>query len=173
MSNISYRDKNRLLILASAALIVLSYQLAFKETVASISRYHQLKMEAAAVSPMTSTITRGQLAAVRRIAKQYSVDSAAWKSDFWIKAASIAGEKGAEISFIPAEMRNGPGLSTLKQEVRFNGNFKALLFVVDSLEKSKELGVISALSLERKGDGLSTGTSPTIQATVICSAIKR
>ena len=148
LASLSYHIKNRLLLAGAVVLALLSWNMAFRKTYDAIVFNEDLKQKVVTKSDLSINphylnqkheVLNGALSA-------YTLDSAEWKNEFWLKVSRIASQKEVSVIYNPSvnKARSDSAGQVAKQEIAFKGDFKKLVTLLDSLEKMKGVGFISS-----------------------------
>ncbi|HEY0056807.1 MAG TPA: hypothetical protein VGB63_15760 [Pedobacter sp.] len=138
-------------------LTLLSWNLAFRKTIKAISLNNELHQKADKKNDLSQN--PGYLNRKHRVLnvllKQYTLDSAEWKNDFWLKVSGIAASKEVRISYNPLLKQDLSDSTSrvLKQEISFEGDYKKMVILLDSLEKTASTGFICSSNFKKGKQG--------------------
>ncbi|WP_423147913.1 hypothetical protein [Rubrolithibacter danxiaensis] len=154
LKGLSYHVKNKLLLVTAALLLILSWIFAFSKTVDVVAQYRNLTRqhdESNDLSYNPEYLNRKK-SAINTILKRYQVDSAEWKNEFWLNVSSVASNRGIAVIYSPDKisLSSDSSSNALKQKIQFLGQFKPLVALLDSLEKTPRVGKITSVSFERE-----------------------
>lgn len=155
LDKLSYMRKNKLLLPLAGLGIVLCWFLAFSKTFEAVRRNAQLSRQVQAGTDISFNPqhSRRKLDALEGILKSYQVREDGWSNELWMKASAIAVKQGVGIDYtmraawsVMAEKdTSAVGLS---QVLYFYGDYTKLVRLVDTLERSRGIGKISALQIK-------------------------
>jgi hypothetical protein len=148
LKGLNYHVKNRLLGVAAVLLAVLCWNLAFKKTFDSIVLNRELNRKTDQKNDLSvnTHFLKQKQEIIRKALNQYTLDSAEWRNEFWLKVSRAAASKGVGINYNPLAQRplSDSVSSIARQEITFRGDFKRLVTLLDSLEKAGAVGFVSS-----------------------------
>jgi hypothetical protein len=154
LSNLSYHIKNRLLLAGAVVLTLLSWNLAFRKTYDAINLNAELnkKLDQKSDLSVNPHYLKQKHQVLNRVLKQYTLDSAEWKNDFWLNVSRVAAHKEVSINYNPSATRAlSDSVSHIaKEEIAFKSDFKKLVTLLDSLERMKGAGLISSTRFQKE-----------------------
>jgi hypothetical protein len=168
--NLSYSYKNKLLIFGMILLLLLSWNLALKKTYEAILLNRQLSKANQEANNLSSNpeYLKRKAVALTHILNRYQVDSSEWKNGFWLNVSAVVANRGLEVIYQPEKnsLVRDSASTELKQSIQFRGEFKGLVQLLDSMERSKGLGkIVSARFEKEKRDFSETATEKIILKT--------
>lgn len=141
--------KNYLLAVAAVVLLLLSYRLAFKKTMEAWQTNNRLKGQLAQstdVSYQPQYIYRKNLNLDKTL-DLYKADTANFRSNILSTISVIAEKENVKLSEVPTQDPIYHGSQFTIQKLSFEGNYFALIKVLNQLQNTKEIGVIRSTSL--------------------------
>jgi len=152
LEKISDVQKNKLLLPATAVIILLCWFLAFSKTFEAIQINRQLTGQIANDEDISfnPAHTERKLAALNSILKSYRVNEAEWSNQLWMKASAIAMKQGVGIDYTMTKPVAEPDTTSLgvKETLYCYGDYRQLVQLVDTLERIPAIGKISALQIK-------------------------
>lgn len=152
LKQLTYRKKNKLLIAIAIILFILSWKFAFKKTYDAFVLHQEFSVKAQddnllAFNPAYITEKSNIL---NKLLGKYTIDSAQWQNTFWLKASGAVSSADVKVIYQPEQKHVGDSTSALaRQAISFEGNFKNLVLILDSLSKTTELGYLTAAQLRK------------------------
>lgn len=156
-------------------LSLLSWNLAFKKTFNEIERNRSLTETSSVNADLTINpdyIKRKNIA-LNNLLAQYKVDSSEWKNGFWLHVSAIAENKGVEVIYRPAKNQTVDTAAYLKQAIQFKGDYKKLVLLVDSLEKTIGIGKLTSAELIKESKNNLSGSADKIVLNTDFKALKK
>lgn len=157
LSRIPYSVKNKLLIPVGLILLLLCWNLAVKNTYRAVSLNKQLKRSTSEIQDLSGNpyFLKRKAAALTQVLSQYRVDSSDWQNEFWLKVSGIAASGGLQVIYQPDNNLSSSDTieAALQQTIRFKGEFKELVCLLDSLEHSKGTGKLISACFEKDKTG--------------------
>jgi len=154
MGKLSYSVKNKLLLPAVIVLLLLSWNLAFKKTYDAIVLNRQLNKASTEASDLSDNpdFLKRKAEVLTLVLNRYKVDSSDWNNEFWLNVSSAAVNRGLEVIYRPEKnaLKTDSVQTGLNQSIQFRGEFKGLVQLLDTLEKSKGLGKIVSIRFEKE-----------------------
>jgi hypothetical protein len=156
--NLTYTQKNRVLIVAAILLLYIAYVFAFKNTVNAIQLNKQLQAEQNADHAMDSSFPQlsRKNSFYTNALKAYYVKNNDYENRLWQVLSDLAIEQKVKINFSPKPQAQTDTTTLQKgllvQQFAFKGNYFNLVKLLDTLDKSKAIGKISTLKLMRPKD---------------------
>ncbi len=154
LKNLTYQTKNRLLLLGAALLLLLSWPLALRKTFDSISLHHDLNRRRADKSDLSYNpqYLSEKDRTLDHLLSRYTLDSAEWKNEFWLKVSGAATGKGITVNYTPEQMKlmADTGKSkVIRQNISFSAGYGKLMALLDTLERMEGVGFVSSAKFER------------------------
>ena len=154
MKAITIKNKNYLLAGICLVLVLLCWQLAFKKTFAAVALNHELELKDQDKSAMAynPNYLEQKHKVLGQLLSRYTVDSVAWKNDFWLAISRISELNRVNVEYNPGKLKLLGDSSdvTARQNISFEGDYGNLVRLLDSLEKTKGIGLISSLGFRTK-----------------------
>lgn len=154
LKNLDYRIKNRLLLAGALLLLMLSWPLALRKTSDAIALNRQLSLKNEDKSNLSYNPAylnqKGRV--LEQLVSRYTLDSAGWKNELWLKASGAASAKGISVSYTPdllKSLADTGSTKTLRQSISFGGDYRKLVALLDTLEKMEGVGFVSSAKFER------------------------
>jgi|GEM_PF-451954 len=154
LNNLDPIKKNKLLLPAFVAGLLLCWFLAFSKTFDAVKLNQKLRGDAEKESDISFNPTHVQekLAALNLLLKSYKV-SDDWNDQLWMQSSAIAARQNVGVDFTldkPTEDVDTAtvGKSQKAQSLYFYGGFIQLIKLVDTLERTRGIGKISALQIK-------------------------
>ena len=154
LKNLDYRIKNRLLLAGALLLLILSWPLALRKTSDAIALNHQLSLKNEDKSNLSYNPAylnqKGRV--LEQLVARYTLDSAGWKNELWLKASGAASAKGLSVSYNPELLKalaDTGNTDILRQSISFGGDYRKLVALLDTLEKMECVGFVSSAKFER------------------------
>jgi hypothetical protein len=152
--------KNKLLLPLFILGILLCWFLAFSKTFDAVMLNAKLKESSEKENDISfnPSYVQQKLSSLDLILKGYQVKED-WKDHLWMQASSIAAKQNVSIDFTldkpSADVDSISAASQRMQSLYFYGGFIQLVKLVDSLERVKGIGQVSALQLKAPKKDLS------------------
>lgn len=149
------QDKSLLAILLGIFMLVAGWRFAFQKTFETISLNHHLKqqnLDNAALTYNPDYLDKKDKL-LSTVLNKYTADSAEWKNSFWLNVSRMAIQKHIHVQYTPSALKlesDTTRSSILKQRIAFEGSYKNLVSLLDTLEKIEKAGFISSLSFNVK-----------------------
>ena len=149
------QDKTLLAVLLGIFMLVAGWRFAFQKTFETISLNHRLKQQSldnAAISFNPDYLSKKDKL-LSTVINKYSADSSEWKNSFWLNVSRMAIQKRINVKYTPSALKLNPDTTrttVIKQHIAFEGNYKNLVSLLDTLEKTEKAGLISSLSFNAK-----------------------
>ena len=159
---LSYKKKNGLLLVAMVLVLLLSWNLAFRNTYNAFLTNQRLSVQAA--NPESLAYHSGYLqeknALLDSIVQVYTADSAIWHNSFWMNVGKAVPSEGIRVIYQAEANRNAENISSgiLQEQISFESDFRSLLVLLDTLDKQKETGYINSVSFVRDKSKRTTDT---------------
>lgn len=153
---------------AGVMLLVLSYQLAFKKTLAAWHLHKQLESQLAQSTNLNFQpgYSERKSANVSRILNLYKADTVNFRSNIISRISSIAEKQNVKLSEVPVEdpaLRNG---KLIVQKLAFEGDYFALTKTLNELQKMSGIGMIRSIDLKSAENGGSENPSKKLMLTI-------
>lgn len=146
--------KNKLLLPFFVVGLLLCWFLAFNKSFDAVQLNRKLKMESEKGNDISFNpdYVQQKLAALDLILKSYKVKDE-WHDQLWMQSSSIAAKQNVTVDFTldkPAIDRDSSSLkdSIRMQSLYFYGGFIQLVKLMDTLERDRGIGKISALQIK-------------------------
>lgn len=138
------------LIAATAMLMLLCYQLAFKKTIQAWQTNSQLKAQLAQASDLSYQpgYLQRKTQNLEMILARYRTDTLSLRGNTIATIASIAEKEGIKLSGVPDQ---DPAFNTARfiiQKLDFEGSYPALVKTLSRLEEQQNIGVPRSISLK-------------------------
>lgn len=147
--NLTYRQKNRFLIIAVVLGALVIYQFAFKRTLESFKVNKELTQQIDGKDILsTGAFDRDTYHRLNSLIDKYSVDSAQWENNFWFTVSDIAAKRGISVVYEANKEVKTDSLNIMRKQVQFSGNYAVLIQLLDSLEKNTKAGFLSGIELK-------------------------
>ncbi len=153
---ISYQQKNKFLPLLAVAGILLCWVLAFSKTFDAIKLNNQLREQVELKNDISfnPVYTERKLKALESILKSYRVKEEIWSNTLWMKASAAAAKQSAAIDYtVSRPMERDTTMTGIAQTLYCYGSFVQLLRVMDTLERTPDIGKLSALQFKGPKEG--------------------
>lgn len=127
-----------------------SWNFAFKNTVDAISLNRKLNFQAEdrSVIAFNPEYLNKKNKILDKVLKRYTLDSAEWRDEFWLKISRIAASKDIRGDFHPDKINNtlssDPASVISRQSILFEGDYTNLVGLLDSVQKTEDLGFITS-----------------------------
>lgn len=174
LNHISYQKKNQLLIAAGIITLILAWQFAVKNTFTQIALYQQLNLQtntSNAISHNPRYIAE-KANLLNQLSQQYTQDSTTWKNQFWLNISTKVANKANIIYQANAQ---SPGVDTnaiAREQIAFNTTFKNLVLITDTLQKAKDVGFLTSISLKTPKDNITNSPKQVLMQAVF-SIVKK
>ncbi|MFD2162284.1 hypothetical protein ACFSJU_07755 [Paradesertivirga mongoliensis] len=147
-TSLTYHTKNRILLAGALILALLSWNLAFRKTYDAMSLNSELvsKVEQKNDLSVNPDYLNRKQQVLNQVVRQYTLDSAEWSSDFWLKVSKAAALKDVSVNYNPSATKalSDSASQIAKQDIAFKGEFKKLVTLLDSLERMKGAGLVAS-----------------------------
>lgn len=158
----SYRHKNRLLLICSLLFSILVYWLSLSQTMNLHWQVRELKshLENAQAAPSVVSRLQVELAGYEQKLGRFSAGGADWQGHLTGQLAFICQQNRVTIITLPTpwkEEQNGYGIQT--STIKLEGNYKDLLSTIHMLEETEAIGRITSLSFIVEEDRKTKKTS--------------
>lgn len=175
LNTISYKRKNQLLLLFAFVALIFSWQFAIKNTFDELSIHQQLNQQSNLNSNLSYNprymVEKANL--LSQLTLLYTQDSTDWKNHFWLNVSSKVANKANIIYQADAQtITTDTATSIAREKISFMGNFKNLVLVVDTLQKTKNLGFLTSVQLVTP-KSYTNSTVMQIQMQTIFSILKK
>jgi hypothetical protein len=152
----SYKTRNRLLFITAPLLLIFCYFLALKPTVDAVGLNKNLHKQVDQVNHLSAdpVAEADRLRRINTILNQYKADTTAWRDGFWMQASHLASINAISIIYDQKNSIQTVGNDSMISglEIQFVGKYHNLLRLIDSMEKSRGLGLLSSLEMSRTAD---------------------
>jgi hypothetical protein len=146
--------KEHLLVAAAMVLLLLSYQLAFKRTIAAWQQNHQLKQQLAqstdiSVQPQYQERKNTNL---EKIISLYRADSTEFRGNILSDIASVAAKEQVKLSEVPVRDPLYHTDQFIIQRLNFEGGYFSLTRALDRLQNTKGVGIVRSAAFKTVAD---------------------
>ncbi|MES2275326.1 MAG: hypothetical protein V4592_04840 [Bacteroidota bacterium] len=159
MVKLPFVNKQYWLIAGTALLLVICYQLAFKNTLQAWAVHRQLQqqlLQSADVSTEPAYIARKNNN-LDQIIKTYRIDSVIFRNNVVNDIARLAEQEQVKLTVVPADDALYHTPRFIIQKLNFEGGFFPLLKLVDQLQNTPGIGMLRSIAF--KTQKLSSGES--------------
>ncbi len=166
--------KNKKLLLVGAFILVLSiaYHFSFSKTFEAIKINRQLKNEKQETQNLDASYTQieSKHSFYTNALKLYKVNNDDRENRLWQTVSGIAVAKGVKIGFNPIQLSSTDTTAlnqqTFRHEFNFKGDYFNCVLLLDSLSKTRGIGLISNLKLFTPKEHTENKTELTLQLTL-------
>ncbi|TFF36212.1 hypothetical protein [Mucilaginibacter psychrotolerans] len=158
----------------SAALLLISYQLALKKTVEAWQLNNRLKAQsdnAGDLSYQPAYLERKN-DNLNKLIKSYSADTADFRSDIIDKVASVAAEEKVKLTSVPLPDVIPQDEHLITQQLVLEGSYTALMRTVQKLYALQGIGLVRSVTLKMPTQRQSSKNKPLVMQVYI-AAIRR
>ena len=152
LKRMSYSRKNKLLLPVAALGMALCWFFAISRTFEAVKLHAELQREVETGNDISynGAHTQKKLEALRGILKSYKVHGENWSNELWMRASAIAmkGQVGIDYTMTRPEAEIDTTRIGSTETLYCYGRYLQLVKLVDTLERSKGIGKISALQIK-------------------------
>lgn len=149
---ISYKLRNRLLLIASGLILLLSWPLALKKTWEEIRLNKELKGKGEeTLLSFNPNHLKEKEEVLESLLIRYTLDSAESKNEFWMKVSGAASRSGVSVNYNP-DVRSvtlAADSAMMNQQISFEGDYRNLVLLMDTLEKTEGVGFLRSASFKK------------------------
>lgn len=152
VAGISYRVRNRLLLIASGLVMLLSWPLALKKTWQEIGLNKELKGKGEeALLSYNPNHLREKEKVLGSLLTRYTLDSVQWRNEFWMKVSGAASRSRVSVNYNPdlGSLTSTADSALMNQRISFEGDFRNLVLLMDTLEKTQGVGFLRSASFKK------------------------
>lgn len=146
----SYKKKNRLLLVSVLVIFLLSWFSAFQKTLESVRLNGSLKDQIAGSASLTEgpVYTSERLRAINAAYDLFRADSTGWRNELWLRISDMASADKYQLVYNSDEVKSIKADSLiLSQNILLRARFRDLVQLLDSVENIRGIGYISSLKL--------------------------
>lgn len=152
LNNLTFKHKKIGLLGILFLTLYIAYHFSFSKTFEAISINHQLQHEQIATQNLDASYPQieNEDSFYRNAIRLYKVNNDDRENRLWQTVSSIAISKNVKISFNPAQSSIPDTIAKhqlFKHEFNFKGNYFNCVSLLDSLSKTRGIGLISNLKL--------------------------
>jgi type II secretory pathway component PulL len=146
--------KEYLLAAAAFLLLLLSYQLAFKRTIAAWQLNHQLKQQLAQSADISAQPQYQERKSINleKIISLYRADSTEFRGNILSDIASLAAKEQVKLSGVPVRDPVYRSADMIIQRLNFEGNYFALTKALDRLQNTQGVGMVRSAAFKTGTD---------------------
>ena len=146
----SYQQKNKLLLPFTAVISLLCWYLAFSKTYTAVQVNRDLKAQTDTAIDLSfhPAYMQRKLTALKQILKSYQVNTTDWGNELWMKTSAMAMKHNAGIEYTIAAVEQDTASRAKIETIYCYGSFSQLVRLIDTIERSKNIGAIAALQLK-------------------------
>lgn len=151
-AGIPYKVRNRVLLVAAGLIIVISWPLALKKTWQEIALNGELKGKGGdALLSFNPNHLKEKQEVLGSLLTRYTLDSAEWRNEFWLKVSAAAARSGVSVDYNPDLRTVLPAADSvlMNQRISFVGEYKNLVLLMDTLERAQGVGFLRSASLKK------------------------
>jgi len=154
--NLSYTQKNKLLLPLAGVGLLICWFFAFGKTYQAVKLNYELAIEQQVVTDLSFNPehTQRKLSALTVILKAYHVKEGDWSNDLWMKSSALAMKQQVGIDYTitkPLAEKDTTSLG-INQTLYCYGNYVQLVKLLDTLERTNGIGRISGLQIKAPKD---------------------
>jgi len=151
-AGISYKVRSRLLLIASGLIMLLSWPLALKKTWQEIALNKELKgKDEGNLLSYNPNHLKEKQEILGSLLTRYTLDSAEWKNEFWMKVSGAASRSKISVNYNP-DLRSStsvPDSALMNQRISFVADYRDLVLLMDTLEKTQGVGFLCSASFKK------------------------
>jgi len=151
-AEISYKVRNRLLLIAWVLILLLSWPLALKKTWEEIDLNKELKGKGEEILlSYNPNHLKEKEEVLESLLTRYTLDSAEWKNEFWMKVSGAASRSRVSVNYNPDVRSLMPAADSaiMNQRISFEGDYRNLVLLMDTLEKTQGVGFLRSASFKK------------------------
>jgi|GEM_PF-1221254 len=175
LKKLTFKQKNYILLAGTALLLVVSWKFAFKNTYDAVVLHLQLqrKTEERNNLAFNPAYLDKKNSVLRQLTARYTQKPEEWKNSFWLTVSGVAVRNNVNINYNPSSVNIIADSSAViqRQTIIFEGSYRNLVGLLDTLHKTPRAGFITSLSFRREKE-FRTETIEKLRMEVIFSAIK-
>lgn len=150
--NYSYALRNKILMVSGIVLLLLISMLGIYPAVRSVKENMALKNKVPADGALSHNpeYTAARARDLDMIMEQYRVDSADWRNNLWFRISELLPRRNVEVIYkLAGDEQSQRDPMVLSQDIEFEGNYKDLVLLIDTIQHIKGIGRISGLRMIR------------------------
>jgi len=147
---LTYPQKNRLLVPVTAVVFVLCWYLAFSKTFEALLIHRELTQQSSGAEDLSynPAYQERKLAALQKIWKSYRVNKTEWGNELWMKTSALALRENVGIDYTQALPVTDTTAIGKTEIIYCYGDYVQLVKLIDTLERTPGIGIIAALQVK-------------------------